>query len=85
MGDPSVKKTPAVRRAISHVKRMDMDEGERSAAAMAQYRTDAKIHAKAEARYVKAAADGSAGTAPTPPEKPPTRRIIVEDATIKTE
>ena len=83
VGDPSVKKTPAVRRAISHVKRMDMDEGERSAAAMAQYRTDAKIHAKAEARYVKAAADGSAGTAPTPPEKPPTRRIIVEDATVE--
>lgn len=83
VGDPSVRKTPAILRAINHIKVMDMNEGERSAAAIAQYRLEAKIHAKKEAAYTKAAAKDSSGTAPTPPEKPPMRRILVEDSTIE--
>ena len=83
VGDPSVKKTPAVRRAISHVKKMDMDLGGESASDMAAYQTASKVYKKHEAAYIKGHANGAAGTQPERPEKPPVRRIIVEDTTLE--
>lgn len=87
VGDPSVKKTPAVKRAISHAKKLDAQLHEESSADLATYLLAEKVHKKVEAEYVKARSAPSGyvpdDAAPRPPAKPPVRRLVVEDTTVE--
>jgi len=84
VGDPSVKKTPPLARATAHLRKLDLEYAEAGAEAQTRYKIALKVHAKAEARWIDAQAK-HAPCAPLDdaPERPPTKRIIVQDATIE--
>lgn len=79
VGDPSSKKSPALARAMSHVRKLDIDMAEETERAMPAYRLAEKRYRKAEER----AADTPGAEPPEPPEKPPAYRLIAEDTTIE--
>lgn len=84
VGDPSVKKTPPLNRATAHLRKMNMQFAEDGAEAMARYKIAKKVYDAAERHYIDAQAKNKP-TAPLydPPERPPIRRVIVQDATIE--
>lgn len=77
VGSPSVKKSPAIRRATKRLRKIDMDLHDDNAKAMAQYQAqleeykDAKKEAKKTGEHV------------TPPEQPQNTRMVVEDITVE--
>jgi hypothetical protein len=86
VGDPSTKKTPPMAKAVSHVKKIDIDLAQSSAAESEAYRVEMKIHAQIEKAHVEGRArNGSLGhsdLAPAP-KRPPERRALIEDITIE--
>ncbi len=78
VGAPSVRKTPAISRAIKRLRKIDRDlavEGDAATAAHAEQleaHKDAKREAKKTGERVGA-----------PPEAPPKRRMLVEDITVE--
>lgn len=84
VGDPSVKKTPPLARATAHLRKLDLEYAEAGAEAQTRYKIALKVHAKAEARWIDAQAKHApCGPLDDAPERPPTKRIIVQDATIE--
>ena len=75
VGDPSTKKSPAISKAVRHVKRLDHDMSDRNAAAMADY--------KWQHESWKEAKKADKASPPPEPQKPPTERLIVEDITVE--
>lgn len=84
VGDPSVKKTPPLNRATSHLRKLDADFADAGAEAMHRYKIARKVYEKAEARWIDDQSKNKpCGPLQDPPEKPRVRRIIVQDATIE--
>ncbi len=79
VGDPSVKKTPALSRAMSHVRKIDIDMAEECERQMPAYKLAERRHKRAEDRAV----DNPSMEVPDPPERPPNFRMIAEDATVE--
>ncbi len=75
VGDPSTKKSPAISKAVRHVKRIDHDMGERNVAAMADYRWQHDSW--------KEAKKADKTNPPPEPKKPPVERLVVEDTTVE--
>ena len=83
VGDPSVKKTPPLNRAIAHLRKIDADFAKDGEAAFRSFKIAHKVYEAQEKRYVADSAKGRAGDLPEPPERPPQRRVVVQDATIE--
>jgi hypothetical protein len=84
VGDPSVKKTPPLNRATSHLRKLDIEFAEDAAERMQRFKIAKRVYEAQEKRYIDASAKGNrADPLPEPPERPPQRRIIVQDATIE--
>lgn len=77
VGQPSVRKTPAIMRGTSRLRHIDADLARENQRQAADYADQLEQHkeAKKEARK-------TGGTLPTP-ERPPMRRMIVEDITVE--
>lgn len=80
VGDPSGKKSPTLDRAVSHIKKIDMDVSERSQAEENDYKLRQKAYKKAEAEWVN---NGGKGDPPPAPEKPPRRRLWLDEITVE--
>lgn len=84
VGDPSVKKTPALKAAIAHLQKININLAEQSAVELETYRRELKLHEKLENAHTRASAQGrSSGTLGPPPLRPPQRQIIANDATVE--
>jgi hypothetical protein len=84
VGDPSVKKTPPLNRAVAHLRKLDMEFAERAAEAMAHYKIARKVYEAQEKRFIDdSAKNRPVAPLPDPPERPPQRRIVVQDSTIE--
>lgn len=75
VGDPSTKKSPAISKAVRHVKRLDHEMSERNAAAFSDY--------KWQHDSWKEAKKADKNNPPPEPQKPPTERLVVEDTTVE--
>lgn len=84
VGDPSVKKTPPLNRAIAHLRKIDAEFAEKGAEAMQHYKIQQKVYAKAEAKWIDDQAKHKpCGPLMEQPQRPAVRRVIVQDATIE--
>ena len=89
VGDPSVKKSPGLKKATSPMRGIDIELNEKNGQKMHEFMVDEKIYKKLEDAYVKdATAAREAGIDPTterpkPAEHPECERAIVEDSTIE--
>lgn len=79
VGDPSTKKTPALARALSHLRKLDIDLAAKGEAEMPKYEIALKRHAK----EVQKAVDNPALDIPEAPPRPARERFIAEDTTIE--
>lgn len=84
VGDPSVKKTNPMRRAMATLSRMNSEMEARYAGIRASYDRDMKVHAKIEQAAIRqeAAGQGLAEKNP-PPDRPVHNRIILNDPTLE--
>lgn len=84
VGDPSTRKTPVIKAAMSHLKAIDLRKAEESAGKLAEYEREMKVHKKREAAWINADAKGGpTGSLPEAPEAPPQERLIAEDITVE--
>lgn len=83
VGDPSIKKSPAVSRAVSRLKKIDIGLAEQEGKAKAKHAIDMRIYEKAEKAYADAISKGEHATLPDKPELPLIERLIVEDTTVE--
>mgnify|MGYP000862385365 CR=1 FL=1 len=84
VGDPSTRKTPVIKAAVSRLRHIDRQKAETSAGKLADYERELKVYKKREAAWINADARGdAAGSLPEPPEPPTCERLIVEDITIE--
>jgi len=84
VGDPSVKKTPPLNRATSHLRRLDLQFAEAGEEAVRRYKIAKRVYDAQEKRYIDASAKNQhPQPLPDPPERPAIRRLIVQDATIE--
>lgn len=84
VGDPSAMKSPPMKLAQSPLSELNRRLVEDYRTAFSQYLAVAEEHKAAEKQRARAAAKGDGFTEPAPlPDKPPNRRIIVNDATIE--
>lgn len=83
VGDPSIKKSPAVSRAVSRLKKLDIDLADKESKLKARHAMDLKIHEKAEKEYADRVAKGEDAVFPDKPEPPIIERLIVEDTTVE--
>jgi hypothetical protein len=77
VGDPSTKKSPAISKAVRHIKRLDHSMAESNATAMADYKWQHESWKEAK----KASKNGAAP--PPEPKAPAVQRIMVEDITVE--
>jgi hypothetical protein len=75
VGDPSTKKSPAISKAVRHVKRIDVGMAEANASAMADYRWQHDSW--------KEAKKADKNNPPPEPKPPALQRILVEDITVE--
>lgn len=89
VGDPSVKKSPSLKKATSPLRKIDIQLNEENAKSLHDYKIDKKIHQKAEENYIKDATkahesgEKPPNTRPDPLEHPECPRAVVEDSTIE--
>lgn len=84
VGDPSVRKSPAISKATSHIKKIDKQEVTTSNEELAAYELEAKVYKAAEKKYVAAQAkDDPTVEKPHAPERPKQRRAVVYDTTVE--
>lgn len=84
VGEPSIKKSPAISRAVSRLRKLDIDLGEKAAAILAEHAIKEAVYAKKVKEYTdRAAKDEDPGPMPTKPEQPILERLIVEDITVE--
>jgi hypothetical protein len=83
IGDPSSKKSPALSRATSPLRKIDMRLFEIEQAAKAKHKRDLKIYESMERTYIAAQSKRELGSEPIPPEEPQVDRMIVEDTTVE--
>lgn len=75
VGDPSTKKSPAIGKAVRHIKRLEVGFGQENEAAMADYKW--QLESWKEAKK----ADKSS---PAPePKMPAKKRVLIEDTTVE--
>jgi hypothetical protein len=75
VGDPSTKKSPAISKAVRHVKRLDHRMAEDNASAFADY--------KWQHDQWKEAKKADKNNPPPEPKIPPMKRLVVEDITVE--
>ena len=75
VGDPSTKKSPAISKAVRHVKRIDHEMSERNVAAFADY--------KWQHDSWKEAKKADKSNPPAEPQQPARERLVVEDTTVE--
>jgi len=75
VGDPSTKKSPAISKAVRHVKRIDHRMAEENASSFGDY--------KWQYDSWKEAKKADKNSPPPEPTKPQVKRIIVEDITVE--
>lgn len=75
VGDPSTKKSPAIGKAVRHVKRIDHEMSERNVSAFAEY--------KWQHDSWKEAKKADKLSPPPEPQKPAVQRLVVEDTTVE--
>jgi hypothetical protein len=75
VGDPSTKKSPAIAKAVRHVKRMDHRMAEENASAFAEF--------KSQHDQWKACKRESKNDPSPEPKQPAMRRLLVEDITVE--
>lgn len=80
VGDPSAKKSPAIRKAMRQVYKIDMNMAADNGRALADYE-----HQHAEWKEAKEAkkAKNSGDLVRAEPKRPPMRRLVVEDTTVE--
>lgn len=78
VGAPSVRKSPAIRRATKRLRKIDADLAEGNAKLAADYADQAEQYKDAKKEAKK-----SGGMSVPAPEKPPMERMIVEDITVE--
>ena len=89
VGDPSVKKSPSIKKASAPLRKIDVDLGAGNATAMQNFNLDEKIYKKSEAAYIKDAISAKEAntqpstTRPNPAEHPECQRAIIGNATIE--
>lgn len=84
VGDPSTRKTPAIRKCTGHLRKIDMQLAEQSGNAMAEYERELKVYKKREAAYINNDAKGAPTGSPPEAPKPPAReRLLAEDITVE--
>lgn len=84
VGDPSVKKTPALKAATGRLLKLSMDLAEQSAAEYDRYKRELKLHEKLESKFTSAAASNRpTGSLEPPPQRPPQRQLIASDTTVE--
>ena len=77
VGDPSVKKSPAIRRATKRVRKIDIELHEENAQKLAAHAEQMEQYKEAKKEAKKSGAFVAA------PEAPPTPRMVVEDITVE--
>jgi hypothetical protein len=75
VGDPSTKKSPAISKAVRHVKRIDHRMAEDNASAMSDYRW--------QHDQWKEAKKADKTNPPPEPKQPAIKRLVVEDITVE--
>lgn len=84
VGDPSVRKTPAANRAVSHLKKLNIELAEESQRNAEEHAKRQKAHAAREAEFYKGTAAGKPMSHPgEAPERPKKLRVMTQDATIE--
>lgn len=84
VGDPSIRKTPAIKKAVGHLRKIDMKLAEVSGAKLAEYERELKIHKKREAAHINGEARGNVvGDLADPPTPPASERLMAEDITVE--
>ncbi|SFM11189.1 DUF3987 domain-containing protein [Shimia aestuarii] len=80
IGDPSIKKTPAINMALKPARRINSDNTRTDSARIAQYETDLKRWNTAVKKYT----DGKSDAMPEglPPTHPETHTLFVSDVTV---
>lgn len=78
VGAPSVKKSPAIRRATKRMRKIDADLSDQNGREQADYQNQLEQHKEAKKDLRKQ----GGGNIPTP-DRPPVRRMIVEDVTVE--
>lgn len=84
VGEPSSKKSPAMSRALSIVKKIDVECNEREGKLKYEYSLNEKAHAANEKAYVDRVSKGEKNVPlPVKPEMPEIHRAIAQDFTIE--
>ena len=84
VGEPSSKKSPAISRALSIVKKIDAECNEREAKIKYEFSLLEKAHKTQESAYVDKVAKGDkTAVMPVKPEMPAIHRAIAQDFTIE--
>lgn len=78
VGDPSIKKTPSIKRAVSRVKKIDIELAQKNERALANHIRALDDHKIQSQQNKQAGID-----APERPKEPPLLRQVVEDATVE--
>lgn len=78
VGDPSTRKSPAIDKAVRHVKRIDHDMVESSAQEQSAYQRQAD-----EIKELNKEAKKKGGDPLPFPQQPPKKRLMVEDTTVE--
>lgn len=77
VGSPSVKKSPAIKRATKRLRKIDMDLHDDNAKDNARYNTELEAYKEAKKEAKKT------GEMVTAPEQPKNNRMVVEDITVE--
>lgn len=77
VGNPSIKKSPSIKRATSRLRKIDSELHDMNDRAMAQHMAEMEVYKEAKKEAKKS---GATVTAPEPPQR---QRMVVEDTTVE--
>lgn len=83
VGDPSLKKSPAMSAAVKPVRKMDMEMESQNAQARAEYEQAEALYKAGQNEFTKKHAKGEVAQKPEKPSRPPNKRLLVEDITVE--
>lgn len=84
VAEPSSKKTPALKRGIAHLNKIDVQWQIENEGKMKKHAKEMRLYVKREKAHVAAEASGrTVGTLDEAPEPPPIKRLVVNDSTVE--